>query len=399
MERYGTVVVGGGQAGLSAAHHLGRHGETCVVLEAGDRVGDQWRSRWGSLRLFSPAKYDGLDGRPFPAPPWSFPTGAEMADYLEEYAAALDAPVRTGVRVDGVAASPDGWVVTAGDRRFAARNVVLATGTYQVPHVPAFAEALDARIAQLHSSRFRDASQLPDGDVLVVGASTSGADIALQARAAGHRVLLAGRHPGQIPFDIDGLPARLVLARFVLRFVFHRVLTLRTPMGRAVRPQVVGRGGPLIRYRSKDLAAAGVERAPRVSAVRGGRPVLADGRVLDVASVVWATGYDHDYGWVDAPGTSTDDHGVPAHDRGVVAGTDGLYLVGLHFLYAMSSQMIHGVGRDAAHVAAHIARRSDERPGRRPGRRVVSPRSGHGVGVGGAERSADGPARPAARRG
>jgi putative flavoprotein involved in K+ transport len=190
-----------------------------------------------------------------------------------------------------------------------------------------------------------------------------------------------------------------VLARFVLRFVFHRVLTLRTPMGRAVRPQVVGRGGPLIRYRSKDLAAAGVERAPRVSAVRGGRPVLADGRVLDVASVVWATGYDHDYGWVDAPGTSTDDHGVPAHDRGVVAGTDGLYLVGLHFLYAMSSQMIHGVGRDAAHVAAHIARRSDERPGRRPGRRVVSPRSGHGVGVGGAERSADGPARPAARRG
>lgn len=385
MERYGTVVVGGGQAGLSAAHHLGRHGESCVVLEAGDRVGDQWRSRWGSLRLFSPARYDGLDGRPFPAPRWSFPTGAEMADYLEEYAAALDAPVRTGVRVDGVARTPDGWVVTAGDRRFAARNVVVAAGTYQVPHVPGFAEALDPRIAQLHSSQFRDASQLPAGDVLVVGASTSGADISLQARAAGHRVVLAGRHPGQIPFDIDGLPARLVLARFVLRFVFHRVLTLRTPMGRAMRPKVVGRGGPLIRYRSKDLAAAGVERAPRVSAVRGGRPVLDDGRVLDVASVVWATGYHHDYGWVDAPGTSTDEHGVPVHDRGVVAGTDGLYLVGLHFLYAMSSQMIHGVGRDAAHVAAHIARRA---PGA-AGRRVVSPRSG----------LADGHARPAARRG
>jgi putative flavoprotein involved in K+ transport len=247
VERYGTVVVGGGQAGLSVAHHLGRHGESCVVLEAGDRVGDQWRSRWASLRLFSPAKYDGLDGTPFPAAPWSFPTGGEFADYLEAYAAGLDATVLTGVRVDGVAATGDGWVVTAGDRRFQARNVVLATGTYQVPHVPAFAEALDPRIAQLHSAQFRDASQLPPGDVLVVGASTSGADVALQARAAGHRVLLAGRHPGQIPFNVDGLAARLVMVRLVMRFTFHRVLTLRTPIGRAARPKIVGRGAPLIR--------------------------------------------------------------------------------------------------------------------------------------------------------
>jgi len=389
VERYGTVVVGGGQAGLSAAHHLGRHGESCAVLEAGDRVGDQWRSRWASLRLFTSAKYDGLDGMPFPAAPWSFPTGGEMADYLEAYAAALDAPVLTGVRVDGVAATPDGWLVTAGDRSFAARNVVLATGTYQVPHLPAFAETLDSRIVQLHSAQFRDASQLPDGDVLVVGAGTSGADVALQARAAGHRVQLAGRHPGQIPFDVDGLANRLVMARLVLRFAFHRVLTVRTPMGRALRPMVLSRGAPLIRYRSKDLAAAGVERAPRVTAVRGGRPVLEDGRVLDVASVVWCTGYRHDYTWVDAPGTSTDEHGVLVHDRGVVAGTAGLYLVGLHFLYAMSSAMIHGVGRDAAHVARHVARRTGERQGELPAAPAVSPRSGR----------ADEPARPAARRG
>ena len=384
MERYGTVVVGGGQAGLSTAHHLRRRGESCVVLEAGERVGDQWRSRWPSLRLFSPAKYDGLDGMPFPAAPWSFPTGGELADYLEAYAAALDAPVLTGVRVDGVAATADGWVVTAGERRFAADNVVLAAGTYQEPHVPAFAEALDPRITQLHSARFRDATQLPPGDVLVVGAGTSGADVALQARAAGHRVLLAGRHPGQVPFDVDGLAARLVMVRLVMRFAFHHVLTLGTPIGRAVRPKMLGRGGPLVRHRSKDLAAAGVERAPRVTAIRGGRPVLDDGRVLDVASVVWCTGYRHDYTWVEAPGTTTDEHGVLTHDRGVVAGTDGLYLVGLHFLYAMSSAMLHGVGRDAAHVAAHIAARAA-----RPAARVVSPRSGH----------ADERARPAARRG
>jgi putative flavoprotein involved in K+ transport len=382
MERYGTVVVGGGQAGLSVAHHLRQRGESCVVLDAGDRIGDQWRARW-DLRLFSPARYDGLDGRPFPAPPWSFPTRDEMADYLEAYAADLDAPVLTGVRVDGVTAAGDGYVVSAGDRRFHAANVVLAAGTYQVPHVPPVAAGLDPRIAQLHSSEFRDVSQLPAGDVLVVGAGTSGADIALQARAAGHRVVLAGRHPGQIPFDVDGRAARLVMVRLVLRLAFHHVLTLRTPMGRAMRPRVVSSGGPLIRYRSGDLTAAGVERAPRVTAVRGGRPVLADGRVLDVAAVVWCTGYHHDYTWVDAPGTELDEHGVPVHDRGVVTGRPGLYLVGLHFLYAMSSAMIHGVGRDAAHVAAHIARRSGAAGP------PVSPPSGH----------AGAPARPAGRRG
>jgi cation diffusion facilitator CzcD-associated flavoprotein CzcO len=138
-QRYDTVIVGGGQAGLSAAHHLRRRGVECVVLDAGERIGDQWRARWDSLRLFSPAKYDGLDGRPFPAKPWYFPTRDEMADYLEDYA--RDLPVLSGVRVDGVHADGDGWIVTAGERGFAAANVVLATGTYQKPSTPAFGAA------------------------------------------------------------------------------------------------------------------------------------------------------------------------------------------------------------------------------------------------------------------
>ena len=252
-QRYDTVIVGGGQAGLSAAHHLRRRGAECVVLDAGERIGDQWRARWDSLRLFSPAKYDGLDGRPFPAEPWHFPTRDEMADYLEDYA--RDLPVIPGVRVDGVHADGDGWVVTAGDRRFAAANVVLATGTYQRPSRPAFAADLDPRIRQLHSSEWRNATQLAPGGVLVVGAGNSGADIALQAAEAGHATSLAGRGTGQLPFDIDGPAARLVMVRLVMRLAFHHVLTLRTPMGRAARPTIVSRGGPLIRHRAKDLRA------------------------------------------------------------------------------------------------------------------------------------------------
>jgi putative flavoprotein involved in K+ transport len=391
MERYGTVVVGGGQAGLSVAYHLQRRGESCVVLDANDRIGDSWRARGDSLRLFSPAKDDGLDGTPFPADPWSFPTRDEMADYLEAYAAEHRLPVRSGVRVDGV--RPDGaggWVVTAGDRRFAARNVVLACGTYQVPKVPAFAGALDPRTTQLHSSEWRDASQLRSGDVLVVGAGNSGADIALQAVAAGHATSLAGRHVGQLPFDIDGRLARLVMVRLVMRGLFHHVLTLRSPIGRAARPKILGMGGPLIRYRLKDYATAGVERLPRVAGVRDGRPELDDGRVLDVANVVWCTGFTSDWSWVDVPGFATgessDGHGGPAHERGVVTGHPGLYLVGAHFLYSMSSAMIHGVGRDADHVAAHVAR---HRPApAEPATAVTAPSEHAGE-----------PARPAGRRG
>lgn len=372
-KRYETVIVGGGQAGLSVAHHLRRRGRECVVLDAGERVGDQWRARYDSLRLFSPAKYDGLDGRPFPAKPWYFPTRTEMADYLEDYA--RDLPVVSGVRVDGVRRDGDGWVVTAGDRRFHAANVVLATGTYQVPHTPAFAAELDPRIRQLHSAQWRDAAQLVPGDVLVVGAGNSGADVALQAVAAGHATSVAGRGTGQIPFDVDGLLARLVMVRLVVGFAFHHVLTLGTPVGRAVRPKVVGRGGPLIRYRAKDLARAGVARVPRVAGVRDGRPVLADGSVPDVANVVWCTGYGHDFSWVDAPGMTIAEHGEPEHERGVVTGTTGLYVVGLHFLYAMSSAMVNGVGRDADHVAGHIAARPDAGPvtGGAPGRRKSLP--------------------------
>lgn len=167
---------------------------------------------------------------------------------------------------------------------------------------------------------------------------------------------MAGRDVGHVPFHIDGLAARLFLSRLLLRVVFHRVLTLGTPMGRKVRPKVIHRGGPLIRQKPRELAAAGIERVPRVAGVRDGRPLLDDGRVLDVANVVWCTGYDPGFSWIDLP--VFDERGEPVHERGVVGAEPGLYFVGLHFLYAFSSTMIHGVGRDAEHVAEAVAARA-----------------------------------------
>ena len=354
-ERVDTIVVGAGQAGLSVGYHLKRLGVPFLILDAGTRVGDVWRHRWDSLRLFTPAKYTGLDGMPFPAPPYSFPTKNEMADFLETYARTFDLPVRSGVRVDRVSRRGDGFLVVAGDRRYEARNVVVAMATYQRPRVPAFAGELDPSIVQVHSFDYRNPGQLRPGAVLVVGAGNSGAEIALEA-ASGHETWLAGRDTGHVPFRVEGRLARLGLLTFVLRVMFHRILTVATPIGRAVRPKVLHGGGPLVRTKPRDLEAVGVRRVGRVLGVRNGLPILDDGRVLDVANVVWCTGFHPGFSWIDLP--VFDGNGDPRHERGIVSSEPGLYFVGLDFLYSYSSTMIHGVGRDARRIAEAVAARA-----------------------------------------
>jgi putative flavoprotein involved in K+ transport len=354
-ERVETIVIGGGQAGLTVGYELARRGRQLAILDASERVGDTWRRRWDSLRLFTPARYDGLPGMRFPAPAHSFPSKDEMADYLETYAARFDLPVRTGVRVDRLSRNGTGFVATSGARRFEADNVVVAMSSWQRPRVPRFAAELDPEIVQLHSAHYRNPDQLREGDLLLVGAGNSGAEIALDA-AGGRRVWLAGRDVGHVPFRIESLAGRL-LVPIVLRGVFHRLLTVRTPMGRKKRAEALSHGLPLVRTKPADLTATGIQRVPRVAGVRDGRPELEDGRVLDVANVVWCTGYDPDFEWIDLPGVAKDD---PTTDRGVVTDHPGLYFVGLLFLYSVSSAMVHGLERDAEYVAEHIAARSVE---------------------------------------
>jgi len=353
-----TVVIGAGQAGLSVGYHLSRSGVPFVILDAGERIGDQWRHRWDSLRLFTPARFAGLDGMAFPAPPHYFPTKDEMGDFLERYAHTFRLPVLSGTRVDRVSRHGDGFLVIAGAHRFEAKNVIVAMANFQRPRVPAFAKELNREIVQVHSYDYRNPTQLRAGDVLVVGAGNSGAEIALETSRT-HTTWMSGRDVGHVPFHIDGFLARLFLLRVVLRVIFHRILTIATPMGRAVRPKVLHIGGPLVRTKPSDLAAAGVVRAPRMAGVRNGLPLLEDGRVLDVANIVWCTGFHPGFSWLDLPVFGRD--GDPMHERGIVTSHPGLYFVGLHFLYAFSSTMIHGVGRDAERIARHVAAKARTR--------------------------------------
>jgi putative flavoprotein involved in K+ transport len=246
-------------------------------------------------------------------------------------------------------------VIAAGDRRWEADNVVVAMSTFQVPRVPTFAADLGPDVVQLHSAGYRNLSQLREGGVLVVGAGNSGAEIALEV-ADQHPTWLAGKESGHVPFNIEGAAARLVFLPLLFRVIGHRVLTVDTPIGRKLRPGLISHGAPLVRVKPKDLAAAGVRRVPRVVGVRDGHPLLADQQVLEVANVIWCTGSGPDFSWIDLP-VFGEDHNEPLHHRGIVANQPGLYLVGLYFLYAMSSGFLPGVDRDAEHVVNEILAR------------------------------------------
>jgi putative flavoprotein involved in K+ transport len=355
-ERLDVIVIGGGQAGLAMGYHLARRRLRFIILDEHTRVGDSWRNRWDSLRLFTFARYDGLPGLPFPAPPRTFPSKDQVAGYLEHYAATFDLPVRTGVRVNALrrAEDGDGYVVIAGDSRWLAAQVVVATGAYHEPRVPEFARELDPEIRQLHSSRYRTPAQLRPGGVLVVGACNSGAEIALEV-AHEHRTWLSGRNTGHLPIDIDGR-AFQVFGR-LMSFLGSRVLTAETFIGRKAGAKFRAGGGPLIRVKPAHLRAASVERVlARTVGTRDGLPVLDDGRALDVANVIWCVGFEHTARWIEIPIDRED--GWPQQKRGVVPSAPGLYFIGLPFLYSINSSLLAGVGRDAAYLADRIAARA-----------------------------------------
>src|SRR5215203_5073414 len=253
IEHVETAIIGAGQAGLATAYHLQWRGRSCLILDSNDKVGDNWRAQWDSLRLYSPAQYDGLPGLPFPSPRWSYPTKDEVAGYLSAYAKRFGLPVRTLSRVDRLQAVDGKYTLRLGADRIIADNVVVATGTFgRTPNIPDFALDLDPSIRQLHSSEYRNPAQLKPGPVLV---------------------------------RLDRWTMRLVFPAVV--FLGRHVLTRRTPIGRKALEKVRFHGGPNIRVKRSDLRDRGVERIlDRVTGVQDGRPMLADGRVLDVANVV-----------------------------------------------------------------------------------------------------------------
>jgi putative flavoprotein involved in K+ transport len=346
IERFDTVVIGGGQAGLAMGHHLKARNLDFVILESDARVGDGWRHRWDSLRLFTPAAYSGLPGMPFPGSPAHLPHKDEVADYLEAYAERFHLPVRRGTRVESLSWNGKRFVIRAGEGGIEAGNVVVATGPFQRPKLPPVAARLAPDIHQVHSRDYHRPSDLPDGAVLVVGVGNSGAQIALEL-ARTRRVWLAGHETGRIP--------RRLLGRDIYDWIWPvmKRLSIDTRLGRRLRERT-RRGDPLVGISPREIADAGVIRVGRLTEERGGLPVC-DGEVIEPSAIVWSTGFAPDYRWIDLP--IFDATGFPRHRRGVATEAPGLFFVGLRFQYRMTSALIGGVGDDAAFIAGEIAAR------------------------------------------
>jgi putative flavoprotein involved in K+ transport len=338
-----VAVVGGSQAGLAMAWHLARERLRFVVLEAGPEIGHTWRSRWDSLTLFTPAQYDALPGMPFPGPPDTYPTKDPVAGYLQAYATAFNLPVRLNARVSHLRETAGGFEIHTQAEVFRARQVVVATGPFQVPFVPPAAERLDGSVTQLHSAGYRSPQALPPGPVLVVGGGNSGFQIAEELAAAGRRVDLS------IATKQPALPQRLAgkdLFWWLTRLRLIRVST-ESRLGRRMssRDFIIGSS-------RRRLQAAGVRFRPRVADADRRTVRLTDGTSFDVGIVVWATGYRSDYSWIDIPGVVRE--GRVIHRRGVTE-IPGLYFLGLTWQHTRGSALLGFVHDDAAYLADRIA--------------------------------------------
>lgn len=347
-EMLNTIVVGGGQAGLAVGYFLARQKRRFAILDQNMRTGDTWRSRWDSLRLFTPAKYNGLPGMPFPGADFYFPTKDEAADYLENYARQFKLPVRNNTKVRSLLRGENGFNVTTNAGSFVANNVIIATGAYQKAFTPPLSRELAASILQMHSSAYCNPQQIAAQNILVVGAGNSGAEISLELAKNGKRVWLAGPSVGRIPADRLG---RIFGGRLYW-WLISQVLSVRTPIGRKMSGKIIHHGAPLIRANPEEIARAGIERVPRVTGVNSGKPQLEDGSSLPVEAVIWSTGFRPDFSWVQLP--LFDAHGFPRHQRGVVHETPGLYFVGMPFQTALSSALLGGVGADAEYIARQM---------------------------------------------
>jgi len=350
--QFETVIIGGGQAGLATAYHLTRRRLPCVILDENDKVGAAWRSRWDSLKLFTPGRYSSLPGMPCPVQPRSLPGKDDMSDYLQAYVDRFELPVRTGFKVKRVSSDGERYTIETDGERISAYNVVVATGAFHNPRVPEFADTLDPDIVQMHSSQYQTPSQVRNGPVLVVGAGQSGAEIALDM-VREHKVWLSGRDTGEEPTLPGTLTDRLITP--IMVFAATKVINVANPLGRLLRKRLFypPRGIPRAGGTKKRLLNAEVEWVGRTTGTSDGYPQLEDGRVMKVANVIWCTGFRTDYSWIDLP--IFDEYGYPVHKRGVVSSHPGLYFMGLPFQRSLSSALIFGMGKDAGYIVNHIA--------------------------------------------
>ena len=351
-ERLEVLVIGAGQAGLAIGYFLKRQGRRFVIVEAADSVGAAWRSRWESLVLFTPRRYDSLPGLPFPGDPDGYPTRDEVLAYLESYAETFELPIELNTAVRSLSKNDGSFVLKIGRRTIEAEQVVVATGPFQAPRVPEFAEQLAPDVFQIHSTEYRSLSQIPDGTVLVVGGGNTGFQIAKELSSTHDLHLAVGSRQTPLPQSILGRDLFWWLTEVGLL-----KKNVESRIGRRLRERetLIGSSPRELRRRY------GVDLKPRAVQASGRTVTFADRSDLEVDAVVWATGYRADYTWIKLP--ILDQRGEARHRRGVT-GVPGLYFLGLTWQHTRGSALLGWVKEDAEFIADQITRSTQADQGR-----------------------------------
>ena len=340
-----VLIIGAGQAGLGVAYWLRRHHDLDVLVVDAQPVGQSWVERWDSLQLFTPRRFSALPGLPFPAGPTRSPSRLEMAAYLRNYVETFQLPVRTAVQVQRVTRDAGTFIVDTSGGQVRAQQVVLASGPFRQPHVPAAGAELNATVFQLHSMRYRRPTDVPAGDVLIVGGGNSAAQLALELSQT-HQVTIAS--PGPLWF----LPEDILGASMYWWTLLTGILNATS--GAWISRYIRRRGDAIVGTQVRELAAQGRIRVipHRVVAGRDDRVELADGTLVPVTSVLWCTGFRPATSWIDVDG-ALDAAGAPLHDAGASSVT-GLHWMGLPWQTRLNSSIINGVDRDAQRTVRRV---------------------------------------------
>jgi putative flavoprotein involved in K+ transport len=340
-----VVVVGGGQAGLAIGYLLAQQGHDFTILDAATETAAAWRARWDSLKLFTPVRYDSLPGSAFPGDPDSYPGRDQVVAYLDDYVRRFELPLELDSRVLAVRAANGGFRIELADRSYAADQVVITTGPFQVAFTPPVAAGLAAAVTEVHSSDYRRPGDLPDGPAIVVGGGNTGYQIAEELVRSREVHLAIGAR--QTP-----LPQRL-LGRDVFRYLQALKLMNKTVDSRLA--QRLKDRETLIGSSPRRARRQGIHLRPRVTGADGSTLTFADGTRQTAATVIWATGFRLDHSFVELP--VFDERGQVRHRRGVTD-VPGLYFLGLPWLHTRGSALLGWVKDDAQHVADRIAERA-----------------------------------------
>jgi len=348
MREIDTLIIGGGQAGLSVGYYLQQSGIPSLIVDANDRVGDSWRQRYDSLRLFTPRKYSALPPVEMPGNPWGYPDKDEMADYLELYSETLELPMLMNACVQSVLKQQGQFIVETSQGTIASNRLVVASGPFQRPNIPSFADKLSDGVKQLHTAEYRNAGDWPPGRLVIVGGGNSGGQIAYECASTHKVVLSAGKAINFLPYKVLGRS---------LFWWYERIGLLRKGPDTRLGRKLMSKQDPLYGFELKRAIASGaLSLAPRAVDAEGDAVLFEDGSRVATDGVLWATGFRHDYGWLQIAGAKDED-GKPLHEKGV-APVAGLYYVGLPWQTCRGSALIGWVARDAARIRDAIVGQS-----------------------------------------